>query len=98
MQQYSRVMIEWKQMKISRHKVFIQPGNDAKWFLNATIFEFCVERAKTYKTIGPFLYNKANNLKYTCCRESLIAAAYGEMIPFYTIAQEAFLLQLILNW
>ena len=43
-QQYSRVMIEWKEMKISRHKVFIQPGNDAKWFLNATIFEFCVER------------------------------------------------------
>ena len=56
-------MIEWKEMKISRHKVFIQPGNDAKWFLNASIFEFCVERTKTYKTIGPFLYNKANNLK-----------------------------------
>lgn len=91
-------MIEWKQMKISRHKVFIQPGNDAKWFLNATIFEFCVERTKTYKTIGPFLYNKANNLKYTGYRESLIAAAYGKMIPFYAIAQEAFLLQLILIW
>ena len=91
-------MIEWKQMKISRHKVFVQPGNDAKWFLNATIFEFCVERTKTYKTIGPFLYNKANNLKYTGYRERLIAAAYGKMIPFYTIAQEAFLLQLILIW
>ena len=91
-------MIEWKQMKISRHKVFIQPGNDAKWFLNATIFEFCVERTKTYKTIGPFLYNKGNNLKYTGYRESLIAAAYSKMIPFYTIAQEAFLLQPILIW
>ena len=52
----------------------------------------------TYKTIAPFLYNKANNLKYTDYRESLIAAAYGKMIPFYTIAPEAFLLQLILIW